>query len=124
MIVDVRCSSQYSSPEDTIGSESAQRLQSLQKQKKQIESRIEILDSKQSILRDLLVAYAKNSKFEFGGGLDTYDEKTLAVRMEKEELQEELTVVEKKIIELGDNQTIPYGHQVTGSTIHAPYILR
>ena len=116
LIVDVRCSSQYSNPEDMTGSESAQRLQTLQKEKKHLESRIEVLKSKESVLRDVLIAFAANEKFEFGKGLEAYDEKKLAVRVEREESEEELAAVEKKIQETGINEYSP-GHQVTGSTI-------
>lgn len=116
MIVDVRCSDQYSDPEDTQGSESAQRLQTLTKQKKAINSQIEILQSKESVLRDVLVAYASNDNFDYSAGLNTYDEKKLEVRTKKEELQEELAIIEKKIQEIGLVDAIPYGHRVTGST--------
>jgi septation ring formation regulator EzrA len=116
LIVDVRCSSQYSNPEDATGSESSRRLQALQKQKKQLESQIELVQSKENILRDVLVAYARNDKFEFGSGLDAYDERKLAVKTEKEDLSEELEVVEKKIQEIGIVNGYSSGHQVTGST--------
>lgn len=114
--MDVRCSDQYSNPEDTQGSESTQRMQALTKQKKAINSQIEILDSKETVLRDVLVAYASNDKFDYAGGLHTYDEKKLEVRTKTEELQEELAIIEKKIQEIGPVGAIPYGHQVTGST--------
>jgi hypothetical protein len=115
LIVDVRCSDQYSNPEDTQGSESAQRLQTLNKQKKAIQSQIEMINSKDAILRDVLVAYASNDKCDYAAGLDTYDIKKLEVRTKREELQEELVNIEKKIQEVGLGPAIPYGHQVTGS---------
>jgi len=105
MIVDVRCSSQYSSTEDTTGSEVSQRLQTLQKQKKQIDSQIEILRQKEDILRDVLVAYASNDKFDFGAGLDRFDEKKIETRVKREELEEEAAVLEKKIKEAGAKNT-------------------
>jgi hypothetical protein len=117
LIVDVRCSDQYSNPEDTQGSESAQRLQTLNKQKKAINSQIEILTSKEAVLRDVLVAYASNDNFDYAGGLDTYDIKKLEVRTKREELQEELVIIEKKIQEVGLGAAIPFGHQVTGSIL-------
>ena len=116
MIVDVRCSSQYSNPEtDSLGSESSQKLQSLNKQKKTIQSQIEMLDSKEGVLRDVLVAFAGSDKFDFAGGMESYDAKKLETRVKKEELEEQLAVVEKKIRELGDTGFVS-GHQVTGST--------
>ena len=120
MIVDVRCSSQYSNPDtDATGSESAQKLQSLNKQKKSIQSQIDMLDSKDSVLRDVLVAFARSDKFDFAGGLDSYDVKKLETRNKKEELEEELAIIEKKIRELGDTGYTS-GHQITGSNIPLP----
>lgn len=116
MIVDVRCSSQYSNPEtDSLGSESSQKLQSLNKQKKTIQSQIEMLNSKEEVLRDVLVAFAGSDKFDFAGGLESYDAKKLETRVKKEELEEQLAIVEKKIREVGDTGYVS-GHQVTGST--------
>lgn len=115
LIVDVRCSSQYSKSEDAQGSESAKRLQTLQKQKKQVESDIEMLKSKEEILRDVLVSYARSDRFDFSGGLDQYDEKKLQVRVRRQELEEELVSLEKKIREVGLNEKVHSGHQVTGS---------
>ena len=116
LIVDVRCSSQYSNPEDALGSESSQKLQSLQKQKKHFESQIEMLKAKEQILGDVLVAFASNERFDFSEGLSRYDEKKLEVRVKREELEDELASLEKKIIEVGVGQGIIQGHQVTGST--------
>lgn len=117
MIVDVRCSSQYSNPDDdTTGSESAQKLQSLNKQRKSIQSQIEMLNSKEGVLRDVLIAFAGSDKFDFAGGLESYDTKKSETRVKKEELEEELEMIEKKIRELGDTG-ISSGHQITGSTI-------
>jgi hypothetical protein len=116
LIVDVRCTDQYSNPENTQGSESAQRLKTLNKQKKALHGQIEMINSKDTILRDVLVAYASNDKFDYAAGLDTYDAKKLEVRTKREELQEELVIIEKKIQEVGLGPVIPYGHQVTGST--------
>jgi len=115
LIVDVRCSSKYSSPEETLGSESSQRLQTLQKQKKQLESQIEIFRSKETLLREVLVAFARSENFNFGSGLEKYDEKKLEARLKREELEEELASLEKKIFEGGLVPSFP-GHQVTGST--------
>lgn len=115
MIVDVRCSSQYSKSEDAQGSESSQRLQSLQKTKKHVESHIEMLKSKESILRDVLIAFASNVKFDFGAGIDGYDEKILEVRAKREELEVELADAEKKIREIGLDTQVYSEHQVTGS---------
>jgi DNA repair exonuclease SbcCD ATPase subunit len=118
-IVDVRCSAQYSKSEDSHGSESAQRVQTLQKQIKQIESHIEMLNSKETLLRDVLVATASGGNFNFFEGLDSYDEKKLAVRSKKEELEEELALLQKKVREVGVNPGTFQGvneHQVTGST--------
>lgn len=116
MIVDVRCSSQYSNPDtDATGSESTQKLTALNKQKKSILSQIEMLNSKEGVLRDVLVAFASSDKFDFAGGLESYDVKKLETRNKKEELEEELGVVEKKIRELGDTG-YSSGHQITGST--------
>ena len=116
MIVDVRCSSQYSKSEDTQGSESAQRLQTLQKQQKQIESNIEMLKSKEEILREVLVAYASSERFDFSGGIERYDEKKLEVRVKREELEDSLADLEKKIREVGLGTQVYSEHQVTGST--------
>jgi hypothetical protein len=116
MIVDVRCSSQYSNPEDAQGSESAQRLQSLQKSKKQIESQLEFHQSKEHVLREVLVAYAANASFDFGSGLDRYDEKKLEVRVKREALEEELAVLEKKIREVGVDVSRTPAYGITGST--------
>ena len=117
MIVDVRCSSQYSNPDtDATGSESAQKLQGLNKLKKSIQSQIEMLQSKEGVLRDVLVAFAGSDKFDFAGGLESYDIKKLETRNKKDELEEELAVIEKKIRELGDTG-YRSGHQITGSII-------
>jgi DNA repair exonuclease SbcCD ATPase subunit len=115
MIVDVRCSSNFSNAEDSQGSESTKKLQSLRKTKKQIESQIEMLSSKEGVLKDVLVAYASNASFDFGGGLDRYDEKKLEVRVKREELEEELAALEKKIREVGADYVPKYG--ITGSNI-------
>jgi hypothetical protein len=116
LIVDVRCSSQYSKSEDTQGSESAQRLQTLQKQKKQIESQIEMLRSKEAVLKDVLVAFAGSEKFDFSGGIESYDVKKMEARAKREELEEELAEAEKKIREVGLDTRVYSEHQVTGST--------
>jgi hypothetical protein len=122
MILDVRCSPQYSKSEDVQGSESAQRLQVLQKEKKQVQSQIEMFQSKESVLRDVLVAYASSDKFDFVGGLSSYDEKKLEVRTKKEELEEELAVLEKKIREIGLEKGVSYEDEMIGSIafIHRP----
>ena len=113
----MRCSSQYSKSEDAAGSESAQRLQTLQKQKKQIESQIEVLKSKEVVLKEVLVAFAGSDKFDFSGGIDSYDQKKLEVRVKREELEEELAELEKKIREIGLDDSQTYSeHQVAGST--------
>jgi prefoldin subunit 5 len=119
----VRCSSQYSKSEDTAGSESAQRLQTLQKQKKQIESQIEMLRSKEGVLKEVLVAFAGSDKFDFSGGIDSYDQKKLEVRVKREELEEELAELEKKIREIGLDTMVYSEHQVTGSTNPCQYHL-
>ena len=113
MIVDVRCSSQYSNSEDAHGSESWQRLQILQKQKKQIDGQIEQLKSKEEVLKEVLVAYASNANFDFVGGLNQYDEKNLDVRGKREELEEELAVLVQKIREAG----VDHGSQSTTSGV-------
>lgn len=118
IIVDVRCSSQYSNPEDSQGSEGAKRLKVLQKQKKQIDSQIEMLRSKEDVLRDVFVAYASSNKFDFGSAIDTYDEKKSGVRGKREELEEELAAIEKKIREIGlDEHQVYTEHKITGSTL-------
>jgi len=83
-----------------------------------MQSDIEFLKSKELILKDVLVAYARNDKFDFSEGLDTFDEKKLAVRRKCEEVMEELSTVEKKIQEIGIDAYSP-GHRITGSMIHA-----
>ena len=116
VIVDVRCSSQYSKSEDTQGSESAQRLTTLQKQKKQIRNEIEMIKSKEDLLKQVLVAYAASDNFNFAGGMDMYDEKNVEAKAKREELEDELADVEKKIREVGPNEVVYSEHQVTGST--------
>ncbi len=116
IIVDVRCSSQYSKSEDTQGSESAQRLTTLQKQKKQIQSQIEMIKSKEDLLKNVLVAYASSDNFNFSQGMDLYDEKKVEAKIKREELEDELAEVEKKIREVGPNAIVYSEHQVTGST--------
>ena len=118
MIVDVRCSPQYSKSQDSQGSESVQRLHTFQKEKKQIEGQIEVLKQKESILRDVLVAYASSANFDFSGGLDSYDEKKVQVRKKKDELEEELAVLEKKIREAGGDESVSQEHQMTASTLY------
>jgi hypothetical protein len=117
VIVDVRCSSQYSKSEDTQGSESAQRLTTLQKQKKQIQNEIEMIKSKEDLLKQVLVAYAASDNFNFTGGMDMYDEKKIEAKVKREELEDELAAVEKKIREVGPNTIVNLEHQVTGSAI-------
>jgi len=114
MIVDVRCSPQYSKPQDTSGSESSKKLQALEKQKKQLEGQIEILKSKESVLRDVLVAYASSDGFDFGKGLDTFDEKRAEVRGRLEKLEEELADVETQIREVGVGQVAYHPGALTG----------
>ena len=117
VIIDVRCSSQYSKSEDTQGSESAQRLTTLQKQKKQIQNEIEMIKSKEDLLKQVLVAYAASDNFNFTGGMDLYDEKKIEAKVKREELEDELAAVEKKIREVGPNTVVNLEHQVTGSAI-------
>jgi hypothetical protein len=122
LIVDVRCSSQYSAPEETLGSESSQRFQTLQKQKRQLQSQLEMWRQKEDILREVLVAYASNDKFDFGGGLDKYDERKCEARTKRDELEEEMAALDKKIIEEGVAPPPMAGHQITGSKIyHLPF---
>jgi predicted nucleic acid-binding Zn-ribbon protein len=116
MIVDVRCSSQYSKSEDAQGSESAQRLTTLQKQKKQIQSEIEMIKSKEDLLQKVLVAYAASDNFDFTTGMDIYDEKKIGAKVKREELEDELADIEKKIREVGPDAAVYTEHQVTGST--------
>jgi DNA repair exonuclease SbcCD ATPase subunit len=118
MIADVRCSPQYSKSEDSGGSESSQQVQALQKQIKQVESQIEVLNSKEALLRDVLVAVASGGNFNFIDGLEKYDSQKLQVRTRKEELEEELALLQKKIREVGVGQGgvhILNDHQMTGS---------
>ena len=66
-------------------------------------------------MRDVLVAYASSDKFDFSTDIDGYDEKVLQVKMNMEELEEELADVEKKIREIGLDAKVYSEHQVIGS---------
>lgn len=102
MIVDVRCSVQYSVSEDIQrGSENAARLQTLQKQRKRVASQIDTINSKESVLKDVLVASASSDKFNFSDGLDMYDQKKLEITAKREELEEQLAEIDRQIQEIG-----------------------
>jgi len=102
MIVDVRCSVQYSVSEDIQrGSENAARLQTLQKQRKRVASQIDTINSKESVLKDVLVASAASDKFNFSDGLDMYDQKKLEITAKREELEEQLAEIDRQIQEIG-----------------------
>lgn len=88
----------------------------LQKQKKQIQSEIEIIKSKEDLLKNVLVAYAASDNFNFTQGMDMYDEKKVESKVKREELEDELADVEKKIREVGPSPVTYSEHQVTGST--------
>jgi hypothetical protein len=75
-----------------------------------------MLKSKEEILREVLVAYASSDNFDFSGGIERYDEKKLEVRVKREELEDELADLEKKIREVGLGTQVHSEHQVTGST--------
>lgn len=74
-----------------------------------------MLRSKEDVLKDVLVAFAGSDRFDFSGGIDSYDQKKLEVRVKREELEEELADVEKKIREVGLDARVYSEHQVTGS---------
>ena len=74
-----------------------------------------MLRSKEDVLKEVLVAFAGSDRFDFSGGIDSYDQKKLEVRVKREELEEELADVEKKIREIGLDVHIYSEHQVTGS---------
>ena len=114
MIVDVRCSPQFAKPQDITGSESSQKLQTLEKRKKQLQGDIEMLRAKEGVLRDVLVAYASSDGFDFGKGLETFDEKKTDVRAKLEVLQEELALVEQQIREVGVGQSSFHSGALTG----------
>ena len=75
-----------------------------------------MLRSKEGVLKEVLVAFAGSDKFDFSGGIDSYDQKKLEVRVKREELEEELAELEKKIREIGLDTMVYSEHQVTGST--------
>ena len=77
-----------------------------------------MLRSKEGVLREVLVAFAGSDKFDFSGGIDSYDHKKIEVRTKREELEEELAEVEKKIREVGPDTDVVSEHQVTGSIRH------
>jgi hypothetical protein len=112
MIVDVRCSPQFAKPQDIKGSESSQKLQTLEKRQKQLQGDIEVLQVKEGVLRDVLVAYASSDGFDFAESLTTFDVKKAEVRIKLEGLQEELANVEQQIREVG------VGQPVFGQSVH------
>jgi len=119
MIVDVRCSVQYSIAEDVQkGSESAARLQTLQKQRKRVVSQIDIFNSKESLLKDVLVASASSDKFNFSDGLDMYDQKKLEITVKREELQDELAEIDRQIQEIGIHAPSQVTRSISPSYFH------
>jgi len=73
-------------------------------------------------LKEVLVAFAASDKFDFSGGIESYDQKKLEVRVKREELEDELTDLEKKIREIGLDDTQVYSeHKVAGSS-NAPSV--
>lgn len=66
-------------------------------------------------MKEVLVAFAGSDRFDFSGGMDSYDQKKLEVRVKREELEDELADVEKKIREVGPDAGVHSEHQVTGS---------
>jgi hypothetical protein len=75
-----------------------------------------MIKSKEDLLKNVLVAYAASDNFDFTRGMDMYDEKKIDAKLKREELEDGLADVEKKIREVGPNAIVYSEHQVTGST--------
>lgn len=75
-----------------------------------------MIKSKEDLLKNVLVAYAASDNFNFTQGMDMYDEKKVESKVKREELEDELADVEKKIREVGPSPVAYSEHQVTGST--------
>ena len=69
------------------------------------------------MLREVLVAYAHSDNFDFAGGMEVYDNKKLEVRTKREELEEELAELNKKVQEvaLGAPGYTTGAYSITGS---------